>query len=325
MLKYLQKFTMDILPSVAATIIGAYIVNHYIVAKPADAPTAAVSSATPKSADPKNVPTVVAAKPADASIDAPQPGGVTAKGISEQALIEKAAAERPAEVKPTETKSPDVKSPDVKSVEVRPAETASLPADPRRRPPPPHEKAIAKLNPAQSTAPVAPAAETAAAPSDEHRDANELAREAIERLRANGDAASRAPEAPRVQEVPREAPRMPPSAVASVPPPLVRPLPPPVILATPPADKPDLAGNPPYTASVPVDDPNRPIPPADIPPARPRPLADLRAQAANAASHATDVAQDMLSAAKSMFHAVLPGSGQNGGRQFSDEGHFRSD
>ena len=35
MLKYLSKFTMDILPSVVATIIGAYIVNHYINAKPA--------------------------------------------------------------------------------------------------------------------------------------------------------------------------------------------------------------------------------------------------------------------------------------------------
>ena len=48
--KYLTKFTMDILPSVAATIIGAYIVNHYIVTKPgADAPVAAaVSTADPK-------------------------------------------------------------------------------------------------------------------------------------------------------------------------------------------------------------------------------------------------------------------------------------
>ena len=42
MLNYLKKFAVDILPSVAATIIGAYIVNHYIVAKPgADAPAAA--------------------------------------------------------------------------------------------------------------------------------------------------------------------------------------------------------------------------------------------------------------------------------------------
>ena len=29
--KYISKFTIDILPSVAATVIGAYIVNHYIV------------------------------------------------------------------------------------------------------------------------------------------------------------------------------------------------------------------------------------------------------------------------------------------------------
>ena len=43
MLKYVSKITMDILPSVAATIIGAYIVNHYITAKPApDAPAARV-------------------------------------------------------------------------------------------------------------------------------------------------------------------------------------------------------------------------------------------------------------------------------------------
>ena len=38
MLKYFSKIAMDILPSVAATIIGAYIVNHYIVAKPARTP-----------------------------------------------------------------------------------------------------------------------------------------------------------------------------------------------------------------------------------------------------------------------------------------------
>ena len=50
MLKYLSKIAMDMLPSVAATIIGAYIVNHYIITKPAaDAPVAAaVSSAEPE-------------------------------------------------------------------------------------------------------------------------------------------------------------------------------------------------------------------------------------------------------------------------------------
>ena len=48
--KYISKFTIDILPSVAATVIGAYIVNHYIVTRPGtDAPVAAaVSAADPK-------------------------------------------------------------------------------------------------------------------------------------------------------------------------------------------------------------------------------------------------------------------------------------
>src|SRR3954469_19331847 len=42
MLKYLSKFVLEILPSVVATIIGAYIVNHYIAPKSAvDAPVAA--------------------------------------------------------------------------------------------------------------------------------------------------------------------------------------------------------------------------------------------------------------------------------------------
>ena len=33
MLNYLKKFAVDIFPSVAATVIGAYIVNHYIVSQ----------------------------------------------------------------------------------------------------------------------------------------------------------------------------------------------------------------------------------------------------------------------------------------------------
>src|SRR3954452_19940700 len=89
--KYISKFTIDILPSVLATIIGAYIVNHYIVSKP-DAPAAAVAS-TPESTKAAGIPEA----------------GVKAKGVSEKAMLEKRAAEGPA-------------------VADRPAETASLPA-----------------------------------------------------------------------------------------------------------------------------------------------------------------------------------------------------
>ena len=50
MLSYVKKFAVDMFPSVAATVIGAYIVNHYIVSKPsADAPPAAVSAADSRS------------------------------------------------------------------------------------------------------------------------------------------------------------------------------------------------------------------------------------------------------------------------------------
>jgi hypothetical protein len=60
----------------------------------------------------------------------------------------------------------------------------------------------------------------------------------------------------------------------------------------------------PYPTTARIDDPRRPTPPADIP--VPGPL-DLRADAADSATRAhTTVAEDVLSAAKSVFHAVLP-------------------
>ena len=126
--KYLTKFTIDILPSVAATVIGAYIVNHYIVTRPGtDAPVAAaVSAADPKSA---------AAKPTDGKTTEAgnlPAAGVKAKGISEKAMLEKTAAERPAVVEKVEAKADlkaDVKA-DAKPADA-PAETASVPAEPR--------------------------------------------------------------------------------------------------------------------------------------------------------------------------------------------------
>jgi transposase len=54
-----------------------------------------------------------------------------------------------------------------------------------------------------------------------------------------------------------------------------------------------------------ADDPRRPIPPADIPSAAP---VDLHAGALDepARPHHTNVAEDMLLAAKSVFHSVIP-------------------
>jgi hypothetical protein len=305
MLKYVSKFAMDILPSVAATIIGAYIVNHYIAAKPAaDAPATAVSASAPKAADAKNK---SAAKAPETSADVAKipEAGVKAKGISEKGLLEKTAAEKPVmPEKPAE------------KVADKPAETASIPVETRRHQPSPREKAVAKVSPAPALAAPAVAAPTAvpsieAAVPEERRDANELARAAIERLRGTGDGSPRVPEAARTPDAPHV-------ASTSVPaPPLmtspVRPLPPPVVVSAPGSEAFDSSPGspqirPPYLgAAGETSDLHRPTPPAEIPPGPvSRPL-DLRAEATvpTPREH-TSVAEDMLSAAKSVFHAVLP-------------------
>jgi hypothetical protein len=313
MLKYVSKFAMDILPSVVATIIGAYIVNHYIVTKPDTPVTAAVSSADPKKADATTDAKADAKPSASAAGSLPQ-RGVTAKGISEKAMIEQTAAEKPAVAeKPVVAEKPAEKSAD------KPAETASIPADTRRHAPAPREreKVIAKSvaapvapsTPAVAAAPVAaapataPAAEAAVAP-DEHRDANELARAAIERLRGEGS--------PRPQEAARVVSAPPAAAPVASSAPAIRPLPPPIMVSTPAAESFNAPTG--STAVKPAgnDDPRRPIPPADIPEASPSlslpspgPL-DLRAEAEPQRREHTNVAEDMLLAAKSVFHAVLP-------------------
>ena len=300
MLKYVSKFALDILPSVVATIIGAYIVNHYINKPAADAPVAAAIS----SADPKTS--------ADAG-RTPVPG-VTAKGISEKAMFETRAAEGPAIAEKPQEKSAE-KSAD------KPAETASIPADTRRHQPQSREKTAARTVPAPiQPAPVvaAPAAvpPAEAAVTEEHRDANDLARAAIERLRGTGDTSPRAQETARTPDAPRipDAPRVvsAPAVTSPVAPaPMVRPLPPPIMVSVPPAQPFD-----PATGSAQINDPSRPTPPADIPPAS-RPL-DLRAEAVepqrrehtNVAEDmllaAKSAKEDMLLAAKSVFHSVLP-------------------
>ncbi|QIP07748.1 hypothetical protein [Bradyrhizobium symbiodeficiens] len=308
MLKYLAKISMDIFPSVLATIIGAYIVNHYINARPAaDAPAAVVAPAEAG----KN------GKPADvANLPAP---GVKAKGILEKSVTDK----------PTAVKAGDQPSAEHKSADGAPAE-----AGPRGKPSA-REKAAAKSTPAAGTpAPVVEAnsAPAAAAPAP---DANDLVRAAIERLRKSPEGKSpegkssesksaevrpfearpaeaksaERPIEPAVREAARtpEAPR-----IISMEPATVRPLPPPITVSTPLPDAYDKDGsspaNPPYTASVGNDDPNRMTPPADIPVPMIAPPLDLRADAGASMPRPkkTNVADEMLSGMKSMFHSVLP-------------------
>jgi hypothetical protein len=156
----------------------------------------------------------------------------------------------------------------------------------------------------------APAAEAAAAP-EEHRDANELARAAIERLR--GDGSPRPQEAARVTETPRNVSAPPVAApVASAP--AVRPLPPPIMVSTPAAESFNAPTGSTQVGPSGIDNPRRPVPPADIPEAAPPSFSfpspgplDLRAEAGEPQRREhTNVAEDMLLAAKSVFHAVLP-------------------
>ncbi len=157
MLSYVKTFAMQIVPSVAATIIGAYIVNHYIVAKPAgsEAPAAAsVSAARSKVNAPAK--TTPETKPADAAGDVANlpEAGVKAKGISEKALLEKNASAEKAVVEKSADKVTD-KTAD------KPAETASIPAEPRRHTPAPREKTAVRVIPLTAQ-PAAPAPVVAA-------------------------------------------------------------------------------------------------------------------------------------------------------------------
>jgi hypothetical protein len=305
MLKYVSKFMLDVLPSLLATVIGAYIVNHYIT-KPEAPPAAVASTADPKT-DAKASPE--ASKPAETSSDIvniPEPG-VRAKGISERAVLEKSAPERPAPEKSA------LEKPALEKPADKPAETASIPVETRRHQPAPREKTAARTAPPQPAAPaVVPAAAApvvAAAPapaetatsSEEHRDANDLARAAIERLRGSTESsprsqeAARTPDAARIPDTPRVVMATPSEASRAAPASPLRPLPPPIMVSTPPREAADPAAE--------TGDSRRPTPPADIPASQPL---DLRAEATEPVREHRNVAEDMLSAAKSVFHAVLP-------------------
>jgi hypothetical protein len=299
MLKYLAKFASDILPSVAATIIGAYIVNHYITTKPG-APAPTVASAPAADGKPADAPTNVASIPGD---------GVRAKGISVKALFDKAAAEKPsqdkAQEKTQEKTAEKAKEKAQEKSEDKPAETASISADIHRHSAPPHEKTTIRTIPLTAAPSVQPAASTAVpsnppgvieatANPEEHRDANDLARAAIERLRENS---------PRSQDAARGA-AAPQQAQA------LQPLPPPVMVDAPGGETfaPGTNGQmqQPYPSSAQAYDPSRPIPPADIPSPQPLELQTDNNGVPPLQQHNKNVAEDVLAAAKSVFHAVLP-------------------
>ena len=219
MLKYLSKMAMDILPSVVATILGAYIVNHYISNKP--------DARAGRRRGSRRRPPRTAGSGARGCREPPR-RGVHAKGISEKSVFEKPITAKPVE-KPQEKPEEKAAEKTPERSEDKPAETASIPADQKRPQAPAREKektairnipltASPAVQPATATAPSSvpanpPATIEAAVTPEERRDANanDLARAAIERLRGRRDS----PEAARTPEALRTAPASQPAGFGS--------------------------------------------------------------------------------------------------------------
>lgn len=321
--KFLSKYFMDVIPSIVATVVGAYIVTHYVNAtRPdADKPKAAVTAPaeTAKDAPPQPVKVDDSTERAAAAAKAAEVKAARLKAeklAADKAAAEKAAADKIAAEKAAAAEKANAAeraeaarkaAADKLAAEKLAAEKAAV--EKRER-----EKSIAKSAPSAKLP-----AEASAAPED-GRDANDLARAAIERLRSAEPRASqpqRTPEAGRAQEqirseqVKPEQTRSQPSEperlrgndvvyapVQSAP----QPLPPAVTVAPAPnafvsAPVAASASPAPPPAATRTDDFSRPTPPADIPS---RPL-DLHPR-----SDRNSVAEDVVSAAKSVFQAVVP-------------------
>ncbi len=278
MVKYLSKFMLEVLPSVVATVVGAYIVAHYI---------------NPKPERPKTE--VVATAPTGEAKDATDTTGTV-------------------EDKATDAKPADAKAAEAKAADAKPAEAGKVEAA---------KVEVAKVKVARP---------------DEKKNAIELARAAIERLRGTtvdappaavpqpvrasaetaraDDGARFAVQTPAPQRTLAVTPVVT-TGLAPQPAPAMSgapPLPPPVIVASPygrhsvgpeapasivPAEQ--LVDQPVDRASA-----DRPTPPADIPFQRGY---DLQAQAAPV-EHVS-IADHVLSTTKSIFRALTPNAQSN--------------
>lgn len=301
--KLFTKYFLEVIPSIVATVVGAYIVTHYINAKSeTDKPKAAISApaGTSKGAAPQ-------ALKADDSGDKVSKESAKAEAArlkAEKLALEKAAAERSAADraenarKAAEKLAAEKAATEKAAAEKLASEKAAaekLAAD--KAAAEKRERAAAK--PAAASLP----AEANAAPDDK-RDANDLARAAIERLRRSGP--QQPAEQPRAPEGVQGQERAKVNSVVYAPAaqqPAVKPLPPAVTVAPGPSEAAVVPPKPfpePISGSseIRADDGLRLTPPADIPQ---RPM-DLRAKQGRLSS----VTDDVVSAAKSVFHAVVP-------------------
>jgi hypothetical protein len=281
--KYLSKFTIEILPSVFATVVGAYIVNYYIIPKAREdrPPAAAAALSNPKTPD------IGAAKASDAKSSEAKPADAAAE-TADAPEAASTPARKPAD-KPVEKAASETK-PD----KAEASKNAEKNAESRRHTPV-REKAAAKTDkaepPAAAPAPTPVLATVGTAPAtDERRDANDLARAAIERL--NRSEPKTTQDASRLLErtasaQPAVAPQQPVQQAQPM-----QQLPPPIVVA-----------NPTLENVTPTAEQSRRLrPPGDVPvPLR----GDMQANAGERNGR-TNVVEDVLSGAKSMFDKVIP-------------------
>lgn len=284
MLKHVSNFFLQIFPSVIATVVGAYIVTNYINAKPADAPKSAVAS-TPEPAK---------------DITEGNDAGQTAEAQADKSKQADKQAEKA----------------DKPVAESKRQASREKPADKSEK-----TAKAAAVSAAPITVAVAPSAPTASdpAPASENRDANELARAALDRLRGPVEAAKEAPKDTQKQAEPQR------QAAPAAPAPAARAPEAPKVAAVNPAQPnvqqtiqplpPGLLVTAPNNASGPrSDEANAPKlreaareersltsfrPPADIPMAPPL---DLQA----ASRHSSSITEDVVSTARSVINAVIP-------------------
>ncbi len=299
--KLFSKYFLEVIPSIVATVVGAYIVTHYINAKSeADKPKAAVSAPASTS---KDAPQTLKADDSGDRTTKETAKAEAARLKAEKLALEKAAAERAAadraenarkaaEKATAEKLAADKAASDKAAAEKLAADKAAA-----------EKVAAEKREKTAAKPPAAPLPAEANAAPDDKRDANDLARAAIERLRKSSPQPIeqlRAPETAQGQE------RAKVNSVVYAPAtqqPVVQPLPPAVNVAPQPSEAAVTAPPKPFPKPIDsadsADDSLRLTPPADIPA---RPL-DLRSKQGR-----TSVTEDVVSAAKSVFHAVVPES-----------------
>ena len=312
MLKTLfSKYFLEVIPSIVATVVGAYIVTHYISARSdAEKPKAAVSA--PAEASKGAAPQTLKSDEGTKESAKAEAARLKAEKLAlEKAAAERAAADRAENARRAAEKLAGEKAAAEKAANEK-AAAEKLAAEKAAS-----EKAAAEKRERERT--VAKATAATPAPTDvsvaPERDANDLARAAIERLRNAGPRSGemRSPEPPRAPDPVRAEENVKPqqdrgkvnSAVyapaAAVPQPPMQPLPPAVNVAPAPTET-AVTAPPSAPFPRPVDetrgeDSARLSPPADIPP---RSL-DLRARERD-----RSVAEDVVSAARSVFQAVIP-------------------